>query len=119
MQAWSTNRSDSYIGRHRALVSALAIAILASLGFAAAGGIHIVKSWFVTTEVNGQVVDTREVVPDPNGETTFTVPAGDARDATVTVQSDGTEGGQKRVEVNVQGGAATVQVKEHKPGSGK
>ncbi len=120
MREFSTNRSAPYLARHRVLAATLAIAVLASLGFVAAGGIKMVKSWFVTTTVNDQVIDTREVVPDGKGEATFTLPVGNAAKTEVTVQSDGAAGGgQKRVEVNVQGGEATVQIKQEKANSGK
>ncbi len=44
------------------MVATLALLVLGSAGFAAAGGVELVKSWFVTVEVriNGEVVDVGE-----------------------------------------------------------
>ena len=57
MREFHTKRSHSLLGRRGALALALACVVLGTTGFAAAGGIEIVKGWFITIEVNGEPVD--------------------------------------------------------------
>src|SRR5262249_16607044 len=81
MNEFETVGTMSRRNRNRALAVGAGILLLGGLGFAAA------KTWLVKVEVNGQVVDTREVTPDENGEANFKMTTGDGRDASVTVKS--------------------------------
>ena len=98
MQSFNENRSRSFVARHRVLVPMLAVLLVAGVAFAAAGGIGLVKSWFVTVTVNGQVVGRQTVVVNEDGTATFTsvVPAFEGGEAAVsaTLTGDGTESGE-------------------------
>ena len=72
MRAFETHKPASLISRHRVLIPVLAVLVFGSVAFAAAGGIEYVRSLFITVSVNGEVVDTSEVVLDENGRGTFT-----------------------------------------------
>lgn len=72
---------------------------LAGVTLAAAGGAALVRSWTVTTKVNGEVVDTRTIAPDASGTSRFSVPAGERGTANVEVKEG--PGGQKQVMVEM------------------
>lgn len=61
MKDFNTN-SASRFSRRTTLAATLAVVLLGTVGFAAAGGVQMVQSWFVTLEINGQPVDV-ELVP--------------------------------------------------------
>ncbi len=80
MQEFQKNRSSARLGRHPVLVAALAIVLLGSVGFAAAGGVQMVRNWIVTVEVeiDGEIVeiDDANVTIEENGdEVTVTLDA--------------------------------------------
>ncbi len=52
-----SKRTPSKFGSRGAIVASLAILILGTAGFAAAGGIGMVRGWFITVEVNGVPID--------------------------------------------------------------
>jgi hypothetical protein len=119
MQAFHTNRSSSGPGRRGLVVALLAVALLGSVGFAAAGGVQMVKGWFmsVTVEVDGQVVATEDVVLDENGTATIPLPPDaveGAEELTLSVEGTGTdvppEGGVATINMTVEDGAAQLQV---------
>lgn len=93
MQEFQTKRSSSPLGRHRMLAATLAVLLLGTAGFAAAGGVEAVRSWFITVELNGEQIDVElaEIVIDTEGDTTtMTVDLGELDvdvdgEATVTV----------------------------------
>ena len=91
MQEFDTRRSVSPLGRHRVLVAALAVLVVGSVGFAAAGGVDWVRGWFhMTVQVNGEVVADEDVMLDENGQATLVFPAealGDGKDLTITMDS--------------------------------
>jgi hypothetical protein len=93
MRSFDTQKTASFVARHRVLVPALALLLVASVGFAAAGGIELVRSWFITVTVDG-VTTTHEVVPNPDGSATVTIPLPPA------------EGEQRIVEMSIESGAA-------------
>ena len=104
MQDLRSNASDSRLGRRGALVAALAIVLLGTAGFAAAGGVEMVRGWFVTVEVNGVPVDVDDANIDiqTDGEmATITidgleVPEGDFEEGqvvTVTATATSAKGG--------------------------
>ncbi len=124
MRAFENRGSTSEIRRHPLLAACLAVLLLGSLGFAAGGGIEMVRSWFVTIEVNGEVIGSLEVVPDENGNAEFDIPpievdGDEAVVTTITIDSgecgegDG-EGGMKTVSVTLDedGGHITVEQEE-------
>ncbi|MBN2564040.1 MAG: hypothetical protein JXQ75_24260 [Phycisphaerae bacterium] len=83
MRESQSNCSVSRLGRHRVLAAALAVLVLGSVGFAAAGGVDMVKNWLLRVEINGQVT---EVQLDENGEKTFTINTDDGGTATVDIK---------------------------------
>ena len=72
MREFRTRQSSSRLRRRGTLAATLALLVLGSAGFAAAGGVEMVKSWFVTVEVkiNGEVVDVvdTEAIIESDGE---------------------------------------------------
>ena len=87
MQAYGTNIMPTGMARRRTLVIALAALLLGGGGFAAAGGIDLVKSWFITVELTG-----------PDGQTTSVVlEAADGESGTAVF--DFADGGRTTVEV--------------------
>ena len=105
MQSYGTQSTTSFFARHRVLIPAVAVLAMAAAGFAAVGGVGLIKSWFATVTVNGKVVHTGEIVPDENGQATITLPEG-------SLPKDG----EKQVSVTLDGnavagsGAMTVTV---------
>lgn len=76
MREFESKRLVSPMARHRFLVASLAILVLGSVGFAAAGGMELVRGWFtVTVEVDGNVVAVEEVALDEQGQATIAFPA--------------------------------------------
>ena len=59
MKDFNTNRTARF-SRRRTLAATLAVVLLGTAGFAAAGGVAMVQGWFITVEVNGQAVDFDE-----------------------------------------------------------
>lgn len=110
MQEFEPQRAASR--RRRTLIAAGACVVaLGSVGFVAADRMGLLP-WHVTTEVNGKVVDQRDVTPDENGQASFTVDTErGAADVIVTQSPDG----QKQISVELSGGdgdSATVQVRK-------
>ncbi len=93
MQEFQTKRSSSRLGRHGALVATLAVLLLGTAGFAVAGGVEMVKGWFITVEVNGEIVDVdvADVTVETDGDmATLTIDIEDCDietdgEATVTI----------------------------------
>jgi hypothetical protein len=120
MRAFENRGSVSRIRRHPLLAACLAVLVLGSLGFAAAGGIEMVRSWFVTIEVNGEVIGPLEVVPDENGNAEFDIPpieieGDEAAVATISIDTGETgdgEGGTKTVSVTLDEDGGHVQVEQ-------
>jgi hypothetical protein len=120
MRAFENTGSTSKIRRHPLLAACLAVLLLGSLGFAAAGGIEMVRSWFVTIEVNGEVIGPLEVVPDENGNAEFDIPpieieGDEAAVATISIDTGETgdgEGGTKTVSVTLDEDGGHVQVEQ-------
>ncbi len=97
MQSFETHTHSTLFARHRVLIPTLAVLALAVGGFAAAGGVNLVRSWFATVTVNGKVVHTGEIVPDENGQATITLPADSLpkdgeKEVSVTLDGDGSAG---------------------------
>ena len=63
MREFQTKRAASCLSRRGVLIATLAALVLGSAGFAAGGGIEMIKGWFLTVEVkvNGEVVDTIDI----------------------------------------------------------
>ena len=123
MRAFENRGSTSKIRRHPLLAACLAVLLLGSLGFAAGGGIELVRSWFVTIEVNGEVIDSLEVVPDENGNAEFDIPpieveGDEVAVTTITIDSgeeeDEDDGTMKTITVSLDedGGHITVEQDE-------
>jgi hypothetical protein len=56
MKAFDTQKSKNVFYRHPLVAACLALLVLGSFGFAAAGGVQMIKALFVTVEVDGIVV---------------------------------------------------------------
>jgi hypothetical protein len=114
MQAYDAHKPAARMARYRVVVPVLAILVIAGVAFAAAGGVALVKSWFVTTKINGEVVDTREVVPNEDGSAKFSVPIGPPQQGTQVVEmsiAGDDSGGTKTVNVTSDGNTAEVEIK--------
>ncbi len=112
MQEFQTKRSSSRLGRHRVLAATLAVLLLGTAGFAAAGGVEAVKSWFITVELNGEQIDLEltDITIDTEGDTTtMTVDMGELDveadgEATVTVTATAQDlQGERPVTIHVIG----------------
>lgn len=68
MQEFSKDRSSRFVTRRPALVAACAFLLVGGGAFAAAGGIDLIKSLFVTVDINGQPV---QLELQPVGENTY------------------------------------------------
>gem|GEM_PF-2433977 len=122
MQSYQNNRTSAHPGRRGKLIAALAVMLLATAGFAATGGLDMVKGWFITVEINGEPVDIAtddiDVRTDGNEVTisldaadvdvdaedgavvTITAVAGDCDGAARVQSADGTTLEADRLEVN-------------------
>ncbi len=107
MKTFAARSTASFYARHRILISAAGIVALATAGFAAAGGVGLIKSWFMTVTVNGKVVQAGEVVPGEDGQTVIRLPDGALPEGenrvTVTLEGNADEGSGP-VTVTVTGG---------------
>ena len=118
MREFQPHARAPFLARHRVLVPLVAILLLGSAAFAAAGGIRLIRSLFVTTRVNGQVVDTSEVILDENGRGSFTVPIEPTDDLQTLelslegeyVGPDGTPGEAGTVTINATAEAGTSEI---------
>jgi len=85
------------------VIAALGILILGGAGFTAAGGVEVIRGWFITVEVNGKVIDLD--------------------DADVTIETDGDMEivTIKSAEIDevVEGGTAVVTVVGHASDEGE
>jgi hypothetical protein len=107
MQEFNSRRSASFVARHRVLVPVLGVLLLGSAVFAAAGGVEMVKGWFVTIEVavDGDLIAVEDVVLDEEGKGSFIMPeeAMEGKELTLSI-----EGGP--VEVPGEGQVATIDI---------
>ncbi len=89
MQKFDRNPRSHSFGRRGTLLAALAILTVGSAGFAAAGGVQMVRGWFITVEVNGEPVAVNEdaIHVEEHGDGTVTL--------TVDGEALGVEGGKK------------------------
>jgi hypothetical protein len=93
MRNFTTQHSTSFFARHRVLVPVLILLLVTSVGFAASGAFELIRSWFLTITVNGEVVHEGEVVTDENGNATLTVPMPPSTGETTTISLSGTGNG--------------------------
>lgn len=116
MQGFDSNSPTARSPRGRLLIAALAVLVMGSAGFAAVGGVEMVKSWFITVKVDGRVVDVQEITPNEDGSATIVVPLPPkAEGEEVTVSIEGTapadgEDGMKTIHVTLEGQEATIEV---------
>lgn len=85
MHRFDNRNTTAFLSRHRVLVSALALMLVVGVSFAAAGGVALVRSWFVTVTVDGQT-ETHEVAPNEDGSATVTVPLPESKDGLRVVE---------------------------------
>jgi hypothetical protein len=97
MQNFENPPPVSLLARHKILVSVLAVLLLAGVSFAAAGGVELIRSWFLTIQVNGTVVHSGEIQVDEHGQDTLTLPKG-------SLQAD--QNGQVTVGLEMHGDAS-------------
>ncbi|MCK4873845.1 MAG: hypothetical protein KAS72_14085 [Phycisphaerales bacterium] len=110
MNHLESSHSSTLLSRHRTLFAAAAVLVLVSVGFATA--IVISRTLHVTTEINGEVIDSREVTLDESGSATFTIPTDSIEsedgtaEITMTLEAgEGCEGdGMTVAEITIEGG---------------
>lgn len=120
MQSYGTQSKASFFARHRVLIPTVAILAMAVAGFAAVGGVSLVRSWFVTVSVNGQVVHTGEIVPDENGQATITLPPGSlpedmTKEVNVSLEGVATGGSGTATITVIGGGDGLIMQTESQP----
>ena len=106
MREFNANRSEKHPRRRLIMAAALAFVLLGGAGFAAAGGVEMVKSWFITIEVDGQPI----AVEDFDGDITIEE---DGEMTTVTVELP--EGAVNLPEGNVEAQTITVNLSDEAP----
>lgn len=75
MQAFDHNQQTvPFLLRHRVAASVLGVLLAAGVTFGAVGGMELVRGWLMTMEVNGEVIEVREIVPDEDGAAFVEVP---------------------------------------------
>ncbi len=74
MQEYKVKRTSSPLSRHPVWAASLAIALLGSAGFAAAGGADVVKEWFITIQLDDgaivELIDQGNITISEDGDTT-------------------------------------------------
>jgi len=118
MQQYKTKRSGSSFRSRGALIATLAIVILGSVGFTAAGGFELIKGWIITVEVEGVgevAIDDDDVTieTDDNGVTSITIDGAEIdadveEGATVTITATSTGDGMAVID-NGDGTTKTVK----------
>ncbi|MBU0641100.1 MAG: hypothetical protein KKB50_19750 [Planctomycetes bacterium] len=95
-------------GRHPVLMAVLALLVLGSVGFTAAGGVQMVRDWFVKVYINGEEVETEvtDYYVDGNGTEHMTLDMGDAGTAELEMVTEGDQ--HKTVTVDLSAGAASL-----------
>ena len=131
MKKIEENASRTGFSRRGMTVAVLALCALGTAGFAAAGGVDLIRGLFVTVEVNGEVVDIDEgdITVETQGDTTtVTIDVGELSDdieegvahitvdstvdqAVMTVGSYGADGSDEPVEAETL--VVTVQTSDH------
>ena len=103
MQAYDTQKSKNVLFRHPLIAACLAVLVLGSFGFAAAGGVEMIKALFVKVEVDGVEIHdpayqggpvNLTITTDSDGAQTviFTDENGNPLDATGNVRATIVEG---------------------------
>lgn len=87
MQEFSKNRTSRFVARRPALVAACAVLLVGGGTFAAAGGIDLIKSLFVTVDINGEPVQLElQPVGDNTYEGALDTEMADGRQAKIRVK---------------------------------
>ena len=109
MQRFQEDSPRFRIGRRGAIAAALAVVLVGSVGFGAAGGVDAFKGWFFTIEVNGEAIDIAEadVTIEVDGEVVdIDAAEGSIEGDTVTMtldnlQLDGEAGEEGTAEITI------------------
>lgn len=112
MQEFSKNRSTRFTARRPVLVAACAVFLVGGGAFAAAGGIDLIKSLFVTVEINGQPVQIElQPVGENSYEGSLETQTADGQQANIRVKrvEDGPNQLKTHVNVNVSGDGTVVR----------
>lgn len=91
MKMYRAKNLSFHIGQHRVLTTLLAVLLIGGVGFAAAGGVEVVKTLFVTVRIlgpNGEVYETTDVEPIEyeDGAATAVIDMGEGQQATLELQ---------------------------------
>jgi len=74
MNGYEANKPLPIMSRHGTLLIVLALVAVSCFGFAAVGGVEIIRGLFITVTVNGTEVEPEDVREDEEGNIHFTVP---------------------------------------------
>ena len=119
MRDFEANRRARVAGHRRVWLPALVVLVLGGVVFAAAGGVDMVRGWFmtVTVEVDGEVVAVEDVVLDEQGQATITLPADameNGEELTFSIDAGevpgDVESGTATIEISVEDNAAQIAV---------
>lgn len=117
MRAFNHRRQVLFGYHHRVLLPVLAVLLVGSIGFAAAGGVEWIQSWFVTVTVDGTTVGTHEVPLSLEGTAEFDVELGELGEGPHVVELD-IEGdgynpdGAKQINVTLDGTSGRVRIEQ-------
>lgn len=90
MHEFNATTASHRFGKHPVLLAALAVLLIGSVGFAATGGIGLVKDWLVKVYIDGEEVDAEitECYEDENGTTHMKLDMGEAGEAELQIVPD-------------------------------
>ena len=90
MREFNVRPASRRFGRHPLLLATLAVLVVGSMGFAATGGIALVKDWFVTVYINGKAIDSdvTDYYEDDDGTAHMILDMGAAGEAQLEIFSE-------------------------------
>jgi len=90
MHEFNAKTASHRFGKHPVLLAALAVLLIGSVGFAATGGIGLVKDWLVKVYIDGEEIDAEitECYEDENGTTHMKLDLGAAGEAELQIVPD-------------------------------
>jgi hypothetical protein len=116
MREFDVKGGASRFSRHRLLAVAAAVLLIGGAGFAVAGGLDMVRSWFVTVEIGPGAIEIEEGVLEEGEMVTATIDV-DCDNTTITLtDSEGNEIPKDKYTVDEEGVTVIVEPAPDEPG---